>query len=677
MTTIEKQEAARLASTLEHLKIAYMHVSDDISQKGASYTDLKQYMVDYNNELDKMEVYDYQQSLNMIDRSGVASLIAQRQIKKLIDSPYFGRFDFVYEGDQIKDAEAFYIGRFGFSDGDGNNLIYDWRAPVCHMYYEFELGDAYYIVKERQFDGELIGKRQFKIENSAIHYMMDSSVTIQDAILQRTLSEGASEKMKTIVSSIQREQNRIVRNETAYNVVIQGVAGSGKTAVALHRIAYLLYKYRDTLRPETIFILSPNKIFGDYISTVLPELGEQPIRSYTLDELTQLLLPNSYSFTSFEQEVTQMMEQPLSDLAKRTAFKANFDFVQKLEDFLQQLDATLLKHGDFSISESIIEADYLQGRFEQYKNEPVMQRLELLADDILTILKAKWLGELKLPSKNEVIKRLKKRLTMQSPMAIYQAFYAHLGEEQQFIFKKQHFEFADVYPYLYCQLYFQGIKTYENVQHFVLDEMQDYTPVQYAVLQKVFTCKRTIIGDFSQALLPFETISKKAFLHLFSQLEYVELTTSYRSSYEIAMYTQKFLHQMTIQPIARHGEQPQEIAYTSMDEMITLIKNYANNSYKTTAIICKTNADLVELANLLKDIPFTILDGDAKTFEMGILLTTIQYAKGLEFDSVIIPTVDRQHYETTFDCGLLYIACTRAMHQLTLLTHATSPSPLL
>lgn len=675
--TIEKNEASYLENTLKQLNTAYTHVTKDISQKDTSYTDLKQYMVDYNNELDKMEVYDYQQSLSMIDRLGVASLIAQGQIQKLIDSPYFGRFDFVYEGEKVKDAEAFYIGRYGFSDEDGNNLIYDWRAPVCNMYYEFELGDAYYIAKERQFDGALIGKRQFKIENSKVIYMVDSSVTIQDAILQKTLSEGATEKMKTIVASIQREQNRIVRNESAYNVVIQGVAGSGKTAVALHRIAYLLYKYRDTLRPENIFILSPNKVFGDYISTVLPELGEQPICSYTLDELTQLLLPNNYSFTPFEKEVTHIMEQPLTDPVQRTAWKSDFTFYQKLETFLQQLNNEILKNEAISISDYIMEADYLQGRFLQYKKEPVLTRLELLADDILAILKTKRQGELKLPSKNEVIKRLKKRLTVQSPMAIYKAFYEQLGEDQQFIFKKQHFEFADVYPYLYCQLFFEGIKTYEAVQHFVLDEMQDYTPIQYAVLQKVFACKRTIIGDFSQALLPFETISKEAFGQLFTQLEYVELTTSYRSSYEISMYTQKFLQHVTIQPIARHGEAPQEIEYASIDEMIALIKNHSKNSYKTTAIICKTNADLVELEKMLTDVPFTILDGDAQTFETGTLLTTIQYAKGLEFDAVIIPYVDSKHYETSFDCGLLYIACTRAMHQLTLLKDATNPSPLL
>lgn len=673
---IDTKEMKYFENTLLSLEKAYKRLSKDITNQDQSFKNLQKYMIDYKSELDKFEVYDYQQTLSMIDQQGFAQVVERENIKKLIDSPYFGRFDFVYEGEEREDAESFYIGRFGFRDEEGNPLIYDWRAPVCNMYYEFELGEAYYDAMDRRFHGEIIGKRQFKIENSKIIYAIDSSLTIQDAVLQKTLNEHANEKMKTIVSSIQKEQNKIVRNESAYNVIIQGVAGSGKTAVALHRIAYYLYKYRDTLQASRIFILSPNKVFGDYISSVLPELGEQPIRSFTLDELTTNLLSKTYTFTSFEEETKRILTDPTGELAKRAGAKANGQFVQQLQTFLENLNAHLFKNETISIADVEFTGEYLLRRFVQYAKEPVFTRLELMADDVIQVLKSKRNGEGKFPSKNEIIKRLKKRLTYTTPFDVYEAFIHELGDEL-FHFNKKHFEFNDVYPYLYVKIFFEGIKTYELVQHFVLDEMQDYTPIQYAVLEKVFTCKRTIIGDFSQALLPYETISKKAFEEIFANLEYVELTTTYRSSYEIAMYAKKFMRTGDIHPIARHGEEPKELPYETLNEMMTSIHKAIQNDYKTTAIICKTEADLKIIKEQLKSVPYHLLDGQTEKFETGLLLTTIQYAKGLEFDAVIVPFVNETNYKTTFDQGLLYIATTRAMHELTMLVETNNPSPLL
>lgn len=671
---MNQQEIAYLQRTLASLHESLAQVETDITTKDGHYKELQKYLVDYKAELDKFEVYDYQQSLQMIDKHGLSKVLEREKLMKLIDSPYFGHFQFLYDGD--KEAESFYIGRFGHRDAENQTLIYDWRAPICHMYYEFELGQAFYEARERRFDGELVAKRQIKIENGELQYALDSSLTIQDEVLQQTLNANASDKMKTIITSIQREQNQIVRNESAYNVVIQGVAGSGKTAVALHRLAYYLYKFRDTLRAERIFILSPNKVFGDYISSVLPELGEQPIRSFTLDELTANLLPAAVTFTPFEQETKMILQNPTSHLAKRAGLKANYTFVQKLQQFLANLDTTLLKSEDISIADVKFSADYLQGRFQAYQKEPVLTRITLMTDDIVHVLKSKFDGAGKLPSKNEIAKRLKKRLLYGTPLEIYRAFTAALGEKT-FYFKNKNFEFNDVYPYLYVQLYFKGIKTYELVQHFVLDEMQDYTPIQYAVFTKVFACKRTIIGDFSQALLPYETISKEAFQAILPNLEYVELTTTYRSSYEIAMYAKKFMRTGEIYPIARHGKAPVEMTYNTLAEMTENLIREVQNDYKTTAIICKHDADVALVTKQLQHIPHHMINGETTTFETGVIVTTIQYAKGLEFDKVLIPFVSANHYETEFDRGLLYIATTRAMHELVVLVDGQNLSPLL
>lgn len=671
----EEQEKMYLDKTLKSLKKGLEKLSSGIVAQDQGFKELQKYMIEYKSELDKFEVYDHQQTLSMIDKQGFMQVMEREQVRKLIDSPYFGRFDFVYEGEDLDEAEQFYIGRFGFQDDTGTQLIYDWRAPVCNMYYEFELGNAQYRAMERLFPGELIGKRQIKIENSALQYVVDSSLTIQDESLLQTLNTHSTDKMKTIVTSIQREQNKIVRNETAHNVIIQGVAGSGKTAVALHRIAYYLYKFRESLRVERIFILSPNKVFGDYISSVLPELGEQPIRSFTIDELTANLLPSDISFTSFEEETNAILENQYSDITKRAKFKGNYEFVEQLQQFLQKLDGKMLKAEAVQIAGTEFEADYLQGRFLQYRKEPVMTRLELMVDDMVEVLKSKRGGEGKMPSRNEIMKRLKKRLLYSAPLEIYRVFMEQYDPEV-FKFSKKKFEFNDVYPYLYVQLYFKGIKNYELVQHFVLDEMQDYTPIQYKVLSTVFSCKRTIIGDFSQALLPYETISKQSFQEIFKNTEYVELTKTYRSSYEIAMYAKKFMRTGELHPIARHGDEPEELAYGSHEELIGMIRKISANDYKSTAIICKREQDLIFLRDNL-EIPFTVLDGQTVKFESGLILTTIQYAKGLEFDSVIVPFVSAKNYATEFERGLLYIATTRAMHQLTLMVDVKEPSPLL
>lgn len=391
-------------------------------------------------------------------------------------------------------------------------------------------------------------------------------------------------------------------------------------------VSFYLYKFRDTLQAERIFILSPNKVFGDYISTVLPELGEEPIRSFTLDEFTSNLLPATVTFTPFEEETKIIISNPNGALATRAKIKGNYQFVQKLQAFLDQLDLKLLKNESITIAGVELKADYLQGRFLQYRKEPVVIRLELLADDIILVLKSKRTREGKLPTKTEITKLLKKRLLFTSPFAIYRTFIDTLGENIV-KFSTKRFEFNDVYPYLYVQIYFKGIKRYELVQHFVLDEMQDYTPIQYAVLSSVFTCKRTIIGDFSQALLPYETISKEAFAAMFNNLEYVELTTTYRSSYEIAMYAKKFMLNGEIHPIERHGKEPIELMYDTLEQMVKQIHENARNNYQSTAIICKTERDLQVLKEHL-NLSFTVLDGQSEKFETGLLLTTIQYAKG-------------------------------------------------
>lgn len=677
-----QDEHQNLAQIMTKLKKAHIAVNAKVDDYDDEYMDLKQYMVDYRNEMDTMEMFSNQRALTTIDKTGVMTLKQRTQLEKLIESPYFGRIDFVYDGEDRADAETFYIGKFSFTDEDGTICIFDWRAAISSMYYDYELGEASYEALNGTVNGELIRKRQLKILNSELDYVLESSMNIHDSILQQELSRAADERMKTIIATIQKEQNAIVRNDLAHTLIIQGVAGSGKTSIALHRIAYLLYKYKESLFSERVMILSPNKVFADYISTVLPELGEEPIRESSLGEIAEKILPNKYKFTSLYEQTKQLIEYPDSVLAKRVAFKSSLHFFEQLTAFLINQNTDLLIQKAITIQEIDIDANYIKARFLSYATEPVSKRIEHVAEDLLAVVKAKRQGEVKLPSKNEVVKRLKKRLLFKDALSLYKAFFEYVGQPEQFIWQKGTFEFADVYPYLYCKAYMDGVDTFDLVNHLVIDEMQDYTPVQYAVIQKLYRCKKTILGDFGQSLNPFAVSHSNGFKAIFPQMEYVELKKSYRSSYEIIEFTKQFLAKNAIEAIERHGEPPTIKNYENSAEQSEKIKEqlkqFEESSYKTCGIVCKTAAQVEELyVALQEEFNLHKLDEHSAAFTEGITLSSVQLAKGLEFDVVIVPFVDEASYASDFDKGLLYVACTRAMHQLILLKPTIKPSPLL
>lgn len=675
-----QDEQYALEVVLKKLQNAYDHVNTTIEGYNDEYMDLKKYMVDYKNEMDKIEIFSNQQMLQAIDRTGVAALKQRMQLKKLIESAYFGRIDYVYDGESIDEAESFYIGKFSFTDEEGNICIYDWRAPVSSMYYDYELGPASYEALHGTINGELIRKRQMNVERNEIRYVLESSMNIHDSILQEELSKTADERMKTIIATIQKEQNAIVRNDDAHTLVIQGVAGSGKTSIALHRVAYLLYKFKDQLSSDRVMIISPNKVFADYISTVLPELGEEPIREASLDLLAERVLPAKYAFISLFEQTKRCIEQPESEFAKRVGFKSSLSFFADLHSYLEKTNDTLLPDKPMTISEYEIPSSYISNRFNAVSNEPVMKRLEQVAEDMLSLIKAKRQGKLKLPSKNEVIKRLKKRLRFNDAFSLYKAFYEDLEQEDYFVFKNKTLEFADVYPFLYCINYWEGIEIFNAVKHLVIDEMQDYSPIQYAVLQRLFHCKKTVLGDFGQSLNPFTVSDEHGFQEIFPNLQFVELKKSYRSSYEIIEFAKRFLPKNAIEAVERHGEEPEIITYENDEEQLIFLKRalqqFQESGYKTCGIVCKTETQATYLETMLQDYSINRIDETSTSFTEGITLCSVQLAKGLEFDSVIVPFIDKG-YQTEFDKGLLYIACTRALHRLTLLTPEQHKPPLI
>ena len=368
-------ELEHLKHTLKIIDKALEAAGEDVLRLDREYREAKRYMAEYRHEMDSHEKLQNERLLDQTDRTGVFAAEVRNKMEKLKESPYFARIDFVSDGEE--EADTFYIGRFGFMH-DNENLIFDWRAPVSGMFYDFGLGRAGFEAPVGWIEGELTRKRQFKIQNGVMEYAIESSANVQDEVLQKELAHTSDEKMKSIISTIQREQNAIIRNEKANTLMIQGVAGSGKTSIALHRIAFLLYRFKKQITAEGVTILSPNKVFADYISGVIPELGEEPICEMRLYDVASYALKGIIAFESEKNP----LENEDEAWAKRAKFKSNLAFVMLLDQYIDNISERVFSAKDYTCQGHVVSAAWINGRFKTYKKIPVKKRLALVALDI-------------------------------------------------------------------------------------------------------------------------------------------------------------------------------------------------------------------------------------------------------------------------------------------------------
>ena len=659
-------EIHHLEEINQKLDNALEEANADVERIDGDYMELKRYMVENHGDIDPHEMFQNELALNRIDNTGAFSAGLQDRISKLKESPYFARIDF-QENDSNK-SEPYYIGRFSFSY-ENELLIFDWRAPVAGMFYDYEIGPAGFEAPVGRIEGKLTRKRQFKIKDGKLEYTLESSVNIQDDILQRELSHTSDEKMKSIIATIQKEQNQIIRNEISDTLIIQGVAGSGKTSIALHRIAFLLYRFKDRLTANNVTILSPNKVFGDYISNVLPELGEEPIYELSFADIAEVQLEGVIDFEADKDPI----ETNDSAWAERVRFKSTLDFLEQLERFIGQLPGIVFEPADYTYGRFTAKAEMISARFDAYRKYPVKQRLQMIADDIYDRFDTDNVMEDDLPKSRTILKALNKMLTVKNTLSLYKAFYKQVKKPEMFVMvAKNTLEWADVFPFLYLHAAYAGLRKSGIIRHLIVDEMQDYTPVQYAVINLLFKCQKTILGDFGQFINPNHLHTLDDMRQLYNGAEFVELTTSYRSTYEIIAFAKQIGGTGTIEAIERHGEPPALINCQDKRDELTRIKRgleaFCQTAYSSLGIITKTNHDANLLYDQLSpDHDVHLIAPESTRFVNGISITSIQMSKGLEFDEVIVPCVDKVTYSTVYDRSLLYIACTRAMHRLTLL----------
>lgn len=638
----------------------------DVERFEKEYMDIKRYMVQYRGEIDPREMFQNELGLRQIDSLGAFTVKVREKIAKLKDSPYFARIDFRL----MKDSEAkvFYIGRFAFSHAN-ELLISDWRSPIAGMFYDCEIGPAGYIAPVGKIEGELTRKRQFKIKNGIMEYALESSVVIRDDLLQQELSHSSDEKMKSIIATIQKEQNIIIRNENTGTLIIQGVAGSGKTSIALHRIAYLLYRFKDKLSAKNVTIISPNRVFGDYISNVLPELGEEPIYEVSFADIARVQLEGVVDFETDKDP----LETDDAGWVERVRFKSTLGFVKLLDEFIEEMSNHVFEPVDYSYGSFIVKAETLSALFKRYSRYPVKRSLQMIADEIYNRFDTDNIREDDLPDNRTILKALNRMLKVKNTLALYKEFYKRNDLSKMLVMPaKKRLEWSDVYPFLYLHAFFEGLKESGIIKHLVIDEMQDYTPIQYAVINLLFKCQKTILGDFGQLINPNHLHSLEDLRQLYDGAEFVELSKSYRSTYEIISFAKQIKSMGRLEAIERHGEPPAIIKCLNNQDELRNIGNgicaFLKSSFSSLGIITKTNRDAKLLYDLLStDYDVYLLSPESTRFANGVSVTSIQMSKGLEFDEVIIPYVNRDTYNTEYDRSLLYIACTRAMHRLTLL----------
>ncbi|MBI5640319.1 MAG: AAA family ATPase [Nitrospirae bacterium] len=671
----ESAEKAHLEQVKRKLNEALERLGGRVRRYAADIQVQKIYMSEHRGEMDHIEKVSARSSAEQSMRSAEAVVATRKRIQKLIRSPYFGRIDFSRHG--AGESLPVYIGIHAFSDeAVKKHLLFDWRAPISTMFYDYELGEAQYESPAGPVTGEIMLKRQYRIREGEMEFMLESGLNIMDDILQEELSRASDDRMKNIVATIQRDQNAIIRNEDAEVLIIQGVAGSGKTSIALHRIAFLLYRFKDSLTSKDILIISPNKVFSDFISNVLPELGEEQIAEMEMETLARELLDYKYTFQTSLDQSSALIENGDDAMRRRIDEKSTVDFLARLNEYAAHVLDTRFRAGDVRIGGHLVPAAFIQRMFKKRRNLPLVGQLRWVADCVEHELRVRHHYDITAKERAGIKSQLKKFVSDPALRTLYRDFFKWMGKPELFKpGRNSSLEYADVFPMIYLGIQLKGLTGRDpSIKHLVIDEMQDYTPVQYAVIAKLFRCNKTILGDENQAINAFSSSTSGMISGLFRYAECVRLCKSYRSSYEITRFAQGISPNSELVAIERHGPRPLVVACSTAKEETRrigrAIDEFRGRGQHTMGIICKTQTQAEQLHKAIcEDIPNVhLLTSRSSAFVQGVVICAAHLAKGLEFDQVVVSNASDKNYTTELDRNLLYVACTRAMHEL-LVTH--------
>lgn len=640
---------------------------------------------------DLLEVYDAKdkEGLALWNNATARLKEDERELvryEKARKKPYFGRIDF--KDPKAKSDEAYYIGRVGITDSDSEPVVLDWRTPIASVYYESKMGMCQYTVSsEGTFEIDLKRKRTYEIENDRLKDFFDSDVVANDELLTKYLAKNKKAILGEIIATIQKEQNLIIRRSPKTNIIVQGVAGSGKTTVAMHRISYILYNYKEDFRPEDFYIIGSNRILLNYITSVLPELDVYGIRQMTMEQLFIRLLYEDW-------DETQFSYHSIDKTDAKNSIKGGMAWFLDLERFCQNYenqsiakeDIYMEKTGNLLLSKEQI------GRYLKNNPKVSMQSKMLMLNEILY---AKYENEVSgksvtFPPKEKKI--LDKKYASyfgdgkwrESVFSFYQAFLLSQQEAgKKVTVPKKSFDVYDLAALAYIYKRIKETDPVREASHVVIDEAQDFGMMAYKCLHYcLYGCNYTIMGDTSQnihfeyGLNDWEELKKLILTGTFDAFGL--LRKSYRNTVEISNFANEILRHgdfsiYPVEPIIRHGNKVFTRACQDENELfvnaVTTIKKWQKDGYETNAVICRDEEEAAYVVkNLKKYITIAETDLEKAEFGDGVMVLPVAYTKGLEFDAVLLFDPTEEKYPS--DNGhvkLLYVAATRALHELVVL----------
>lgn len=685
----------KIKNRLQELEQTIREVKQDIHAMNDYYWENYTEMDEYG-----YENFDNQQALKLQVDANKENKKMRSRLERMLDAPFFGSVSFRFEDEE--EDEIFYIGIGNFSERRGfTPLIYDWRAPVSSLFYDYDKGPASYEAPGGTMEGEVTSKGQYKIRGGRMIYEFESDFKIDDEILKEELGKHGDVKLKNIIRTIQKEQNAIIRNTKDKVMIIQGAAGSGKTSIALHRIAYLLYHDRKNLRSSNVLILSPNSVFADYISHILPELGEENIREMSLDvfayrELKDTVMDCEDRYHHIEKMIrwekeafaSEQMTKIWQEAECRYRYKQSKEMVGDIEGFLIELEDRIVNFKDITYRRMTMSVSEIMNLFyDKFAAVPLLSRMdavmERFVDEYETLHQA-------LPE--EELDFLREKFTGMYVTQDLYVIYNWLLEDRGFPtlaevpMERRFLDYEDVYPMLYLKYRLMNQGAHKSVRHLVVDEMQDYSYVQYRILDLLFPCSKTILGDRAQTVDGEQQDVMKFLPKIFGRdSRKIEINKSYRNTIEIAEYADKICPISGIEYFERHGKPVEEVLISDRDEALQdILKKLClpedvsmdkahphhekhemrnDSEFETAAVLTMTEQEAKEIYLKLREFreDVSYIDRDSTEFRKGLTVTTYYLAKGLEFDQVFVMDADQRlsgyrQYQ--------YISATRAMHEL-------------
>lgn len=653
------------------------------------------------------------------------------------ENPYFARIDFTYEDG--KDVIV-YIGKNGVSKNN-DIVVTDWRAPISSLYYDGEVGKCKFDTPMGNINGVMNLKRQYEIDNGNLLDYFDVSLVSNDALLQKYLNSNNDARLKSIVATIQKEQNDVIRKPLKDNLIIQGVAGSGKTTVALHRIAYLVYNYMKSIKQNQYLVIGPNPVFLKYIKSVLPELDVSGVNQYTFEQLAKDYIKKDINITSSSKKVTNSINGIKDNNIDK--FKCSMRYKNLIDNFIENYFQTLVSSDLMLGNFKILDKKVIKEIFEKIEKEyslDLKNRIEHTIDRLCRLIennKDKIImkyddysyEEFKKAKNNEEMDKYRKlflkdkieiekncrtiirKYFSKSKMdsaKLYKIFLQTLEAKDINNFcdiellkketlkkiKDNEYDFEDLAALMYIESLIFKNNSYESIRHVVVDEAQDLGEFNFMVIKKCLSnATFSIFGDLAQSIYDYRGIDNWVMLKekvFDGEAKIVNFNKSYRTTAEIMEVADNISDSIGLgrsDLVVRHGN---PVEFSSIEEkkdipnhILNKITEYSNKGYKTIAVISKTDLLSNQINKSLKDLEFPIPNisetDDLSEERFRICTISNQLSKGLEFDAVIINDASEDVYNSSnnLDMKLLYVAITRALHEIDIVYNGKLTAPLL